>query len=88
MGVVVSKKSDRGLKEKEKGGKPNPLSEDGGWKATEKVMGIAPAAAMATTITMPTITLPTMMTMMTKAASGGVEEGLKDVSSFGEKKWL
>ena len=68
MDAVVNRKSDGGKKKKEKGEKPNSLSEDGGQKATEKVTAIATA------------------TTTTKAAFGGVEEGLKDVGSFGGKK--
>ncbi len=70
------KKSDEGMKEKEKGEKPNPLSKDGGRKVTKKVMATATATVMATM----------MMTTTTNAASGGVEEGSKDVGSFGGKK--
>ena len=66
--AVVSRKSDGGEKEKEKGEKPNSLSNYGGRKVTEKVTTIGTA------------------TMTTKAASGGVKEGLKDVGSFGGKK--
>ena len=43
MDAVVSRKSDGGEKEKEKGEKPNSLSKDGGQKATEKVTAIATA---------------------------------------------
>jgi hypothetical protein len=68
LDAVVSRKSDGGEKEKEKGEKPNSLSEDGGQKVTEKVTAIATA------------------TTTTKAAFGGVEEGSKDVGSFGGKK--
>jgi hypothetical protein len=66
--AVVSRKSDGGKKEKEKGEKPNSLFEDEGRKAMEKVTAIATA------------------TTTTKATSGGVEEGSKDVGSFGGKK--
>ena len=68
LDAVVSRKSDGGEKEKEKGEKPNSLSENGGRKAMEKVMAIATA------------------TTTTKAASSRVEEGSKDVGSFGGKK--
>ena len=47
LDVAVSRKSDGGEKEKEKGEKPNSLSKDGGWKATEKVMAIATATMTA-----------------------------------------
>ena len=46
MDAVVSRKSDGGEKEKEKGEKPNSLSKDGGQKATEKVTAIATATTM------------------------------------------
>jgi hypothetical protein len=43
LDAVVSRKSDRGEKEKEKREKPNSLSKDGGQKATEKVTVIVTA---------------------------------------------